>query len=48
LEAQVVLQEVTARLPRARLVEGQEIVFPRNTTFRGPTSLQVEWGPVND
>jgi cytochrome P450 len=45
LEAQVVLQELTARLPEARLVEGQQIRFPRNTTFRGPVSLQVEWAP---
>jgi cytochrome P450 len=43
LEAQVVLQELTARLPHARLVEPQEIPFSRNTTFRSPLQLLVEW-----
>jgi cytochrome P450 len=43
LEAQVVLQEVTARLPHARLVEPQEVSFSRNTTFRSPLQLLVEW-----
>jgi cytochrome P450 len=44
LEAQVVLQELTARLPHARLVEPQDIPFSRNTTFRSPLRLLVEWG----
>ena len=43
LEAQVVLRELTARLPHARLVEPQEIQFSRNTTFRSPLQLLVEW-----
>jgi cytochrome P450 len=44
LEAQVVLQELTARLPDARLVEPlQEVPFSRNTTFRSPLRLLVEW-----
>jgi len=43
LEAQVVLQELTARLPHARLVEPQEVSFSRNTTFRSPLRLLVEW-----
>ncbi|HZM41033.1 MAG TPA: cytochrome P450, partial [Acidimicrobiales bacterium] len=43
LEAQVVLRELTARLPHARLVEPQEISFSRNTTFRSPLQLLVEW-----
>jgi cytochrome P450 len=43
LEAQVVLRELTARLPHARLVEPQEIPFSRNTTFRSPLQLLVEW-----
>jgi cytochrome P450 len=43
LEAEVVLQELTARLPSARLVEPQDITFSRNTSFRGPVSLLVEW-----
>jgi cytochrome P450 len=43
LEAQVVLQELTATLPEARLVEPQEVLFSRNTTFRSPLQLLVEW-----
>jgi cytochrome P450 len=45
LEAQVVLHELTRRLPGARLVEPQEITFSRNTSFRSPTRLLVEWIP---
>ncbi|HEY6698053.1 MAG TPA: cytochrome P450 [Acidimicrobiales bacterium] len=43
LEAQVVLRELTARLPHARLVEPQDVPFSRNTTFRSPLRLLVEW-----
>jgi cytochrome P450 len=43
LEAQVVLQELTARLPQAHLVEPQDVQFSRNTTFRSPLRLLVEW-----
>jgi cytochrome P450 len=43
LEARVVLEELTSRLPHARLCEDQAFTFPRNTTFRGPTSVWVEW-----
>jgi cytochrome P450 len=43
LEARVVLEELTARLPSARLCEDQQLAFPPNTTFRGPTSVWVEW-----
>ena len=43
LEAQIVLQELTARLPSARLVEPQDIPFSRNTTFRSPSRLLVAW-----
>ena len=46
LEAQVVLRELTARLPHARLVEPQEIPFSRNTTFRSPLQLLVEWDDI--
>jgi cytochrome P450 len=45
LEVQVVLQELTARLPNARLVEPQDIPFSRNTTFRSPLRLMVHWSP---
>ena len=43
LEAQVVLEELTARLPSLRLVEGQTFDYSRNSTFRCPSSVLVEW-----
>jgi cytochrome P450 len=43
LEARVVLEELSARLPGLRLVQGQTLRFRPNTTFRGPLSLLVEW-----
>jgi cytochrome P450 len=44
LEARVVLEELSARLPGLRLAPGQTPRFQPNTTFRGPLSLLVEWG----
>ena len=43
LEIQTVLEELTGRLPGLRLAEGQTFEYRRNTTFRGPVSLLVEW-----
>jgi len=43
LEALVVLEELSARLPSLRLVPGQTLRVQPNTTFRGPLSLLVEW-----
>lgn len=43
LEASVVLEELTARLPHARLVDPQTFDFAANSTFRGPTSVWLEW-----
>jgi cytochrome P450 len=43
LEARVVLEELSARLPSLRLVPGQTLRFQPNTTFRGPLALLVEW-----
>jgi cytochrome P450 len=43
LEARVVLEELSARLPSLRLAPGQTLRFQPNTTFRGPLSLLVEW-----
>jgi cytochrome P450 len=43
LEARVVLEELSTRLPSLRLVPGQGLRFQPNTTFRGPLSLLVEW-----
>jgi cytochrome P450 len=43
LEARVVLEELTARLPSLRLVAGQKFRFMPNVSFRGPLSLLAEW-----
>lgn len=41
LEAQLVLEELTRRFPGLRLVEGQELSFHPNISFRGPQALWV-------
>jgi cytochrome P450 len=41
LEAQLALEELTRRFPRLRLVEGQELAFHPNISFRGPLALWV-------
>ena len=46
LEARVVLEELTARLPSMEL-EAQTFDYPANTTFRAPVSVHVRW-PVLD
>src|SRR5262249_21317996 len=43
LQARVVLEEVTKRLPSLRLVSNVELRFAPNVSFRGPLSLPVEW-----
>jgi cytochrome P450 len=43
LEARVVLEELTTRLPEARLVEPQSFEFAANSTFRGPANVWLEW-----
>ena len=43
LEARVVLEEVSRRLPALRLAENTTLEFPANISMRGPQSLQVEW-----
>jgi cytochrome P450 len=44
LEAQIVLEELATRFPDLRLVEGQEFVYPPNTTFRAPQQVLVHLG----
>jgi len=44
LEARVVLEELTAALPSLRLAPDQAYTFHPIIGFRGPTSVQVEWG----
>ena len=41
LEARLALEELTARYPRLRLVEGQTLSFHPNISFRGPRALWV-------
>jgi cytochrome P450 len=42
LEAQLALEALTKRFPRLRLVEGQELSFHPNISFRGPQALWVQ------
>ena len=41
LEARLALEALTSRFPDLRLVEGQELSFHPNISFRGPQSLWV-------
>src|SRR4051794_15673359 len=43
LEARVVLEELTARLPELSLVPDQVFDYSANTTFRAPASVLVRW-----
>lgn len=47
LEARVVLEELTRRLPSLELVAGQAFDYSANTTFRAPAAVRVRW-PVLD
>lgn len=42
MEAQLALEALTKRFPRLRLVEGQELSFHPNISFRGPQALWVQ------
>jgi len=43
LQARIVLEEVSARLPGLRLAAGPPPDFAPNVSFRGPLALPVEW-----
>ena len=46
LELQVILEQLTKRLPDLRLKAGQDFEFVETVQFRGPKALHVEWsGP---
>jgi cytochrome P450/ferredoxin-NADP reductase len=47
MELQVILQELTRRLPHLRLAE-QRFTYVANTSFRGPEHLWVEWDPARN
>ncbi|EHA16430.1 cytochrome P450/oxidoreductase [Halomonas sp. HAL1] len=48
LEMRVILDEFIRRLPHIHLVEEQAFEYLPNTSFRGPTSLWVEWEPAQN
>ncbi len=43
MEARIVLELLSQRLPSLRLVPDQELSFFPNITFRGPDALHLEW-----
>ena len=43
LEARIVLEEVSRRLPSLRLTENAKLKFPASISMRGPVSLPVAW-----
>ena len=43
MEIQIMLEELTKRLPHLELVEDQELHFSPNTSQRGPESVYVRW-----
>lgn len=43
LEARVVLEEVSRRLPGLQLVPDTQYEYPKNVSLRGPASLPVTW-----
>jgi cytochrome P450 len=42
LEARLVIEAMTARFPRLRLLPDQEMTFHPNISFRGPQALWVD------
>jgi cytochrome P450 len=43
VESEIVIRQLSQRFPDLRLAPGQEVRYPRNISFRGPVSMQVEW-----
>jgi len=43
LEAKIVLEELSSRLPELRLAADQPFDYSANSTFRGPSHVLVEW-----
>jgi cytochrome P450 len=43
LEAKVVLEELTQRMPNLKLKPNQSFEFAHNTSFRAPVAFHVEW-----
>jgi cytochrome P450 len=45
LEAKIVLEELSSRLPGLRLAADQSFDYSANSTFRGPSHVLVQWEP---
>ncbi|MGI9644877.1 MAG: cytochrome P450 [Ilumatobacteraceae bacterium] len=43
MEARIALELLSERVPSLRLLDGQELDYFPNITFRGPSALHVEW-----
>jgi hypothetical protein len=43
LEIRIFLEELTRRLPHLQLVEGQQMEYSANASFRGPRHVRVAW-----
>ncbi len=43
LEMAILLETLARKLPGLRLVDGQELAYTRNISFRGPVALRVTW-----
>lgn len=43
LQAKIVVEEVTARVPGLSLIDGDAITFGSNLSFRAPTAVPVTW-----
>tara|TARA_R110002096_G_scaffold309403_1_gene503885 strand:- start:3171 stop:5459 length:2289 start_codon:yes stop_codon:yes gene_type:complete len=48
MEMRIFLEEFTKRLPHLKIVEDQQYEYLPNTSFRGPSSLWVEWDPAKN
>lgn len=45
MELRIFLEEFTRRLPHLEIIPDQEYCYLPNTSFRGPSSLWVQWNP---
>ena len=46
LELQTVLELLLSKVPSLRLVEGQELQYQPNFSFRGPKTLHLTWDKI--
>jgi cytochrome P450/ferredoxin-NADP reductase len=48
MELQIILEELTSRLPHLELDTDQSFTYLANTSFRGPEHLWVSWDPAKN